>query len=179
MLKFYRITSVDDALFNEFYELYSTAFPASERRSWPGLDKELYAESKFFANALLKNDEFVGFFNYWIFDRFCFVEHFALKQNFRSQRIGSEAMEIFKSQHNLPVLLEVEMPNNSETVRRIRFYEEAGFKALSHYYAQPPYEGGGFLIPMIIMSTDVHFANTHFEMIREILYTEVYHFNSK
>ena len=90
--------------------------------------------------------------------------------------MGTKAMEIFKSQVSLPIILEVEMPNNPEAIRRIHFYEGLGFNVLSHYYAQPPYEGSGFLTPMLIMSSDLHFANKNFEEIREILYKEVYHF---
>ncbi len=177
-MNFYRILGVDDVHFNDFYNLYRTAFPASERRSWAGLDREFNTESKFYANALMQQDEFVGFFNYWIFEKFFYIEHFALISKFRGQRIGAKAMGIFQDQVSFPIILEVEMPNNSEATRRIRFYEDLGFKVLSHYYAQPPYEGGGFLLPMLIMSTDVHFANTHFEHIRETLYTEVYHFKN-
>lgn len=176
MLKFYPINNVDDKYFDEMYAVYSQAFPAAERRSWAGLDSQLNHETKFKANALVQDDEFVGFFNYWTFDRFLYIEHFALTARFRSQRIGSKAIQMFKEQTTLPIVLEVEMPTNSETIRRIRFYEDLGFRVLSHYYAQPPYEGGGFLMPMLMLSNDLHFANTHFEMIKDTLYRNVYHF---
>lgn len=177
MINFYRITSVDDPFFTDLYSLYTSSFPAPERRSWAGLDRELNLEKRFCAHALIQNDQFVGFFNYWTFDRFYYIEHFAITPAFRSQKIGTKAMEIFRSQVSLPIVIEVEMPTNSEAIHRIKFYEELGFKVLSHYYAQPPYEGGGFLMPMLIMSTDYHFANSHFELIRETLYKNVYHFN--
>jgi len=32
------------------------------------------------------------------------------------------------------------------------------------------------LMPMLIMSNDIHFANTHFEKIKDILYENVYHY---
>jgi ribosomal protein S18 acetylase RimI-like enzyme len=178
MLKFNPITHVDDKYFNEMYTVYSHAFPAAERRSWAGLDRQLNYEKRFMANALVLNEEFVGFFNYWTFDRFLYIEHFALTARFRSQRIGTRAIEMFKEHTSLPIVLEVEMPSNSETIRRIRFYEDLGFRVLSHYYAQPPYEGGGFLMPMLMLSNDLHFANTHFELIKDTLYKNVYHFTA-
>jgi ribosomal protein S18 acetylase RimI-like enzyme len=177
MINFYRINSIDDAFFSEFYELYANSFPSAQRRNWAGLDRELNNEKRFCAHALIQNDLFVGFFNYWTFERFFYIEHFALVPAFRSQKIGTRAMEIFKSQVTLPIVIEVEMPNDADAIRRIKFYEELGFKVLAHYYAQPPYEGGGFLMPMLMMSNDYHFANTHFELIRETLYNEVYHFD--
>jgi len=169
---------VDDPFFGEFYKLYSNSFPASERRSWGGLDLELKYEKRFCAHALIQNDQFVGLFNYWTFDRFFYVEHLDISPAFRNQKIGSNAMEIFKNQVSLPIVIEVEMPSNSEAINRIRFYEDLGFKVISHYYAQPPYEGTAFLLPMILMSSNYHFANTHFELIKNTLYNDVYHFES-
>ena len=68
------------------------------------------------------------------------------------------------------------MPNDINASQRILFYERLGFSIISHKYAQPPYEGTGFFIPELIMSNDLHFANTHFEKIKEILYNDVYHY---
>jgi len=178
MLNFYRINSVSDPLFEKLYNLYATAFSPSERRSWSALEHELSYEKRFHVHALLKNDHFVGFFNYWVFERFYYIEHFAVTSKLRDQQIGSEAMGIFKNQVKLPILFEVEMPNDPMAVRRIRFYERLGFSVLSHYYAQPPYDGNGFLLPELIMCNDVHFANTHFDLIKETLYDKVYHYKS-
>jgi ribosomal protein S18 acetylase RimI-like enzyme len=176
MLNFYRITDVSDPLYSRLYNLYSTAFPPAERRSWEGLEHEVIYEKHFYPNALLQNDEFVGIFNYWTFEKFCYLEHFAVNPNLRNQHIGSEAMKIFKEQTKLPIILEVEMPNNPLAGRRIKFYERLGFTVMSHDYAQPPYENGEFLLPVIIMCNNIHFANTHFEKIKETLYHQVYHY---
>jgi len=177
MLNFRRINNVSDPLFYRLYGLYVRAFPLAERRSWEGIEHELIYEKRFHPHVLLQDDAFVGFFNYWTFERFFYIEHFAIDPNFQNQRIGTEAMEIFMNQVKLPIMLEVEMPTNSLAGRRIRFYERLGFKVLSHNYVQPPYEGTGFLLPVLMMSNDVHFANTHYEMIKETLYKEVYHYD--
>ena len=176
MLNFYRINSVSDSLFDKLFNLYINAFPPSERRSWAGLEHEMLYEKRFHPHALLQNDEFVGFFNYWTFERFFYLEHFAIIPNLRNQHIGSEAMGIFMEQVNLPIVFEVETPNNPMATGRIHFYERLGFSVLSHDYAQPPYEGNGFLMPVLLMSNNVHFANTHYEMIKETLYQDVYHY---
>jgi ribosomal protein S18 acetylase RimI-like enzyme len=179
MLNFYRISCVNDPLFANFYNLYTLAFTPENRRSRDGLEYELTNEKCFCAHALVQNDKFVGFFNYWTFDRFYYIEHIAVVPSMRGKNIGTQAMEIFKSQTKLPVVLEVEMPTNTPTIRRIHFYEKLGFSVISHKYAQPPYERDGFLIPMELMSTDLHFANSHFELIKEILYKNVYHFETE
>ncbi|HET7732323.1 MAG TPA: GNAT family N-acetyltransferase [Paludibacter sp.] len=177
MLNFYRISSVSDPLFSKLYNLYVLAFPQDERRNWGGFEFELGYEKHFCAHALVQDDKFVGLFNYWTFDRFYYIEHVAVSSAMRGQNIGTQAMETFKQQTKLPIILEVEMPNSPTAIRRINFYEKLGFTVLnSHNYAQPPYEGDGFLIPMQLMSNDTHFADTHFELIKETLYDKVYHY---
>ncbi len=85
-------------------------------------------------------------------------------------------MGILLSKMKLPVVLEVEMPNNPTAIRRIHFYERLGFSVLSHKYAQPPYEGDSFLLPMQLMCNNLHFADSHFELIKENIFQEVYHY---
>ena len=179
MLNFHPITSVADPLFMNLFNLYVLAFPPTERKSWAGLEYELSYEKRFHVYAFMQNDKFVGFLNTWTFDRFYYIEHFAVSPNFRDQHIGSEALQMLMSQIKLPIVLEVEMPNSPAAIRRIQFYERLGFSVLSHKYAQPPYEDNGFLLPMQLMSNNLHFASTHFEFIKENLYTNVYHYETE
>jgi ribosomal protein S18 acetylase RimI-like enzyme len=176
MLNFHRINSVNNQFFSDLFTLYTLVFPPLERRTWAALEYELNFEKRFCVHALIQNGEFVGLFNYWTFDRFYYIEHMAISSKFRNQGIGTKAMTIFMEQTKLPIILEVEMPNNIIASRRILFYEKLGFSIVSHNYAQPPYEGSGFLMPELIMTNDIHFANTHFDKIKEVLYTNVYHF---
>jgi len=179
MLNFHRINSVTDSFYLNLYNLYSLAFPVEERCTWAGLEYMLTYERLFLSNVLVKDDKFAGLFNYWTFDRFYYIEHMAVAPIMRGEGIGTEAMEIFKSQTKLPIVFEVEMPTNPTAIRRINFYEKLGFTVLSHNYAQPPYEEDKFLVPMQLMSNDKHFAETHFELIKETLYRNVYHYQDE
>jgi ribosomal protein S18 acetylase RimI-like enzyme len=177
MLSFHKIHTVSDPFFRPLFNLYTQAFPQSECRTWAGIELELDTENRFNAHALLINNEFVGLLNYWIFDRFLYIEHFAISADLRGQHIGREAMNMLMEQTKLPIVFEVEMPVNPMAIRRIRFYERLKFSVLSHHYAQPPYDGEGFIMPMLIMSNNVHFANTHFELIKDTLFEEVYQYS--
>ena len=177
MLNFHHVTCVSCPHFSNLYNLYILAFPLNERRSWAGLEFELSYEKRFCAHALVQNDKFVGLFNYWTFDRFFYIEHIAISPSMRGKNIGTEAMQVFMSQTKLPIILEVEMPTNPTAIGRINFYEKLGFSVVAHKYAQPPYEEDGFLIPMQLMTNDVHFAETHFEKIKGTLYNMVYHYD--
>lgn len=176
MLSFHRINNVSDLLFSNLFNLYALAFPTAERRTWAGLEYELNYEKRFFAQAILRDEKFVGLLNYWTFDRFFYIEHFAVSPTMRDQHIGTEALKMFKEQTKLPVVFEVEMPVDTTAIRRIQFYERLGFSVISHNYAQPPYEGDDFLIPMQLMCNDKHFAETHIGLIKETLYDKVYHY---
>ena len=180
MLNFHRIKYVTCPFFPSLYNLYILTFPAAERRSWAGLEFELDYEKRFCAHALVQNDKFVGLFNYWTFERFYYIEHVAIVPAMRGQHIGTEAMKIFMSQTKLPIILEVELPNNPAAIRRIHFYEKLGFSLISHNYAQPPYdEEDEQLIPMQLMCNDSTFAETQFETIKDILYDKVYHYEEE
>lgn len=178
MLQLNRITNVSSALFSNVYTLYTHAFPENERRNWASLEYELNYEKRFFAHALVVDNTFVGLFNYWIFDKFWYIEHFAIIPSLRGKKIGTEVMTLFKSQTSLPIVFEIELPTDPTAIRRINFYEKLGFSIISHKYAQPPYENGNFMVPMQLMTNDTHFADTHIGLIKKTLYENVYHFET-
>jgi ribosomal protein S18 acetylase RimI-like enzyme len=132
MLTISEIRDVQTATFASLYDLYQSAFISIERRSYDGLMRELLEESQFHSLVFHKENEFVGFLNYWCFDQFWYIEHFAVEANLRNQQFGTEAMKLFLELTSLPVLFEVEMPENDFAKRRIRFYERLGFSVLSN-----------------------------------------------
>ena len=176
MLKFIKIHSVHDSNYEAVFNLYNSSFPPNERRSRESLEMVLNADSRFNVYALENEQGFVGFFNYWKFSRFYYIEHFAIHPQHRNHSYGSEVIRLFLSTVSLPVVLEVEMPKTITASRRIHFYERLGFYVMSNFYMQPPYDGESFLLPMLIMSNDYHFTNKHFHLIKEVLYKEVYNF---
>ena len=174
MIEFKKIEGSSDPLFARLYDLYREAFPPSERRTLDELKRILDTEPRFTASALMREGQFTGFFTYWTFDRFVYGEHFAVDPTLRGQNLGTETIRSFLALHTLPVVLEVEMPDEPDAIRRIHFYERNGFKVVQHPYAQPYYDGSGRMLPMLIMTNDTHFANKHFPLIKKTLYEEVY-----
>lgn len=178
MIDFKRIQFSSDAFFQNFYQLYSTAFPENERRSLQNLENELFNPA-YHAFVLMDRNKFVGIFNYWNFEKFIYIEHFAIEEKLRSQHLGSEVLKSFLEKVNLPVVLEVELPNTEAAKRRIEFYHRLGFIELQNYYVQPPYESGEFPIPMQLMTNDYEFVKNNFETVKQTIYLEVYHFNQQ
>jgi ribosomal protein S18 acetylase RimI-like enzyme len=174
MIVFRKVENSHDPLFSKMYELYVNAFPAVERRTLSGLEGVLNHDKRFAITVLLNNSGFVGFLNYWLFEGFVFAEHFAVSPNLRGGNIGSEVMKTFFTNVNLPVVFEVEIPENELAIRRIAFYERLGCKLLSQKYAQPHYDGSGKLLPMLLMTNNYGYVDKHFNQIKTNIYTEVY-----
>lgn len=174
MIEFEKIKGSSDPLFTKMFELYRSAFPPSERRELGVLGHILDTEKRFVADALMKAGNFVGFFTYWTFGRFVYAEHFAVDPTLRGQNLGSETIQAFLRANELPVVLEVEMPDEPDAIRRIHFYERNGLKVVQQPYAQPYYDGSGRMLPMLLMTNDLHFVNTHFRLVKQTLYQEVY-----
>ena len=72
-------------------------------------------------------DRYVGFITGWLFDGYTYVEHFAIDPAASNGGIGAEAMKQFLVFCGTPVVLEVEMPTDEMSKRRIGFYERLGF----------------------------------------------------
>jgi hypothetical protein len=176
MIEFRKVESSADPLFGTMYELYQSAFPAVERRTLGDLEGVLNSDKRFVMAVLLKDNEFVGFFNYWLFEGFIYAEHFALNPKLRGQNMGSEVMKTFFLNINLPVVFEVEMPENETAIRRIAFYERLECKLLPHKYAQPHYDGSGKLLPMLLMTNNYDYVDKHFSRIKNMVYKEVYNY---
>ena len=87
MIEFRKIENSFDPLFPTIYKLYKSAFPAIERRNLGALEAILNYEKRFEMDVLIKGEKSVGFFAYWTFERFVYVEHFAIDPNMRGHNI--------------------------------------------------------------------------------------------
>jgi ribosomal protein S18 acetylase RimI-like enzyme len=174
MLKLKSIQEINDPDFDAIYKLYDSAFPPNERRTRTELELIFKATDNFFINSIHFNAEFAGLLNFWQFDDFIYVEHFAIIEKFRSQKMGSTLLENFIENTNVSIIIEVEQATNALAARRISFYEKLGFYLIHLPYAQPPYDGISEFTPMHIMCNNASFAITHFEQIKNKIYENVY-----
>lgn len=115
-----------------FLKLYNDSFPDNERRIYE--DEEHLANfikmkgGKFHAFAAKDGDLFLAFLSYWTFLGYTYVEHFAVQPEHRGKRIGALMLNHLFKEVSKDVLIEVEHPETDEAKRRIKFYEQNGFK---------------------------------------------------
>ena len=68
-----------------------------------------------------------GFLAVWEFESFIYIEHFAVDPALRNSGTGSAMLQELVKQYQKPICLEVELPEDELTRRRIGFYERNGF----------------------------------------------------
>lgn len=124
--------------------LYLASFPECERRPWAKIrDAAPHSYPALWGIYLTETSaaEFVGLITLWRFERFTYVEHFAVMERLRGRGIGSEVIKQIAAEG--PVVLEVEPATVSKQAsRRIAFYERAALSVISRTYRQPPYAPG-------------------------------------
>lgn len=153
---------------------YTESFPEEERRAFPLL-LDLLADSPYFRLYLLTvKGQYVGFITVWQFERFTYVEHFAIDPVARSGGIGAAAMRQQLEQVQQPVVLEVEPPEDDLTRRRVGFYERLGFVLDEHPYQQPPYREGDPWLDLRLMYFGIMDFAPLYEEVREQIYKQVY-----
>lgn len=158
-------------------EVFETSFPIDERPVFEALSER--NNEMFHPNVVYINEYPVGIFNYWILDKYTYVEHFATAYSCRNNGYGHLIMKYFlENRASKCVVLEVEKPLDETARRRIRFYKRLGFAENSQNYLQPSYHIGGNSLPMTIMSTSV-LSSDEFEKVKKLLYKHVYNIGCK
>lgn len=156
--------------FENFWQLYSSAFPPDERRLLEH-QKKIFNNPGYYAEAIYSQNEWAGFITWWDLDSFTYIEHFAIDPQFRNMGLGRSFLKSFIEKHNT-IVLEVEYPGDNLSKRRIKFYEQLGFKLLDNDYLQPPYDKTRQAVPLKIMI--LPYGSIDFETIRNNLYKRVY-----
>ncbi|WP_102406919.1 GNAT family N-acetyltransferase [Parabacteroides bouchesdurhonensis] len=163
-----------DSVLNQVEKTYNDSFPESERRAFILVRELIKNNPAFKVYAVFRNDVYVGFITAWSFADFMYIEHFAIDESARNGGIGAKVLSQFLNGCQLPVVLEVELPVEEMSKRRIGFYERLGFTLDNHVYFQPPYRSGEPSIEMRLMSYgNINLTNS-FEAVRNNIHKYVY-----
>lgn len=175
-----QIKQITEQHISQAVSLYTEAFPKIERRpvvQWLHLWQ---IQKHFEIIEISSGDLFAGFISYWGFKDFIYIEHFATAKSLRGNGIGGMAIDAFKQTcQGKPVILEVEMPTDDISKRRIAFYGKHGFTLSANPYIQPAYRANDAPIELRIMSTDPIFTARNFNTITGTIHQHVYGVNTK
>lgn len=151
-LQFIPFHSLQDAGWNEAWTLYEASFPENERWKADAYARALADDPLFTADAIHVGGQFAGLIFHWDIGSFCYIEHLAIDPSLRNQKIGSRVVEAM-IRRKKRLLLEIEMPEDELTRRRMNFYMRMGLQANPRYdYIHPSYHAPFENYPLLLMS---------------------------
>ena len=139
--------------FKEIYKIMEYSFPHDEIRSFKGQEK-LLEHQNYSILVLRENDEILGFVAVWDFEKFVFLEHFAVTEKHRNKGIGNKILSELGQFANKKIILEVEHPSDDISIRRIDFYKRNDYILFDFNYIMPAYDENHKDVPLCIMSND-------------------------
>ncbi|MDE5977374.1 MAG: GNAT family N-acetyltransferase [Turicibacter sp.] len=150
------------------------SFPVDEFRSYEK-QKELLQRQDYQLKVFEQEGQVVGFCAYYIFDEFIYIEHLACKEWARGLGIGTKLVqEVLDGAGELTVILEVEVPMDEVTKRRVHFYERLGFVLNTYPHYQPPLNETTGIVELKIMSSFKGLKEEEQKQFRRILNQKVY-----
>lgn len=154
-------------------DLYEKSFPIEERRDF-SLVLDIFKTDLLNLNIIYDDQTKVGILNIWDFNDFLYIEHLAVSEQYRNRKIASKVLEQLNTQNKL-IVLEVELPRDELSKRRIDFYQRNAYSIQPFTYFQPPYRKGEERIKMHIMAnTQKPINKTKYEEIITIIEKKVY-----
>lgn len=161
--------------FDQVFALMEECFPSDEYRFYDE-QKDLLKNDCYQIYGWMNGDDIQAFIALWQFDKFAFIEHFAVNPIYRNNGLGSKMLNQIVEMVKKPVCLEVELPDTSLAKRRIGFYQRNDFFLNEYPYIQPPMSEGKKPIPLLIMTTQQKLNKEEFEEVKKILHTKVYRY---
>ena len=158
--------------FSLVYKRLIDAFPYEERRDEAD-EQKCFLKSQFNFCEITDDGESVGLIVFWVFESFLFIEHIAINKEIRSKGYGSKTIDLIKSKYNLPIILEAESPETEIQKKRIKFYENLGFKLNSYDYTQPSYHNAESVSLLVLSFPEILNENEFcefFKTTRNVVY---------
>jgi len=170
------IDKLNNSEFEKVYNIMEESFPLEEYRTKENQKKLLENEDYNIAVYRNENNKIIGFIAYYDFKRYIHIDHFAVAKNERGKGIGRKFFKEFKKYIDKKITLEVELPKDNTSRRRIIFYKTMGLKLYNYKYFQPPMRNGFGKTPLMIMSDIDGFTLEKFQIVKRQIYTHVYNF---
>lgn len=174
MIELRKVTTSDKTFYDYGENLLVAAFPVEEYRDLE-MQRHFTDNKTGFSNCIVfADDEPAGLLTVWDLGRFVYIEHLAVDPRKRNSGLGKAVFEELGKTTAKPIVLEVELPNDEMSRRRIGFYKRLGFELWEKEYRQPPYRANDGFLPMSLMVRGELSHESDFEEIKKIIHNEVY-----
>lgn len=162
-----RLTGKTHKMYEKSMELYYASFPFHEQREEASQIKIL-ADGEYHFSLVYDENVFVGLILYWETERFIYVEHFCILPEMRNKNYGKRTLECL-GEWGKTVILEIDPPVDTISVRRKGFYERSGFVENPYPHVHPPYHKGTAGHELVIMSFPDRITQREYDGFRQYL----------
>lgn len=161
--------------YDKFFSLLENDFCLDERKTKAN-ELKAFDDSNFSPNFIFDGETLVGYVCFWEFEKFLFIEHFAILQEMRGTGCGSKFLKEFSESSTKPIILEVELPETEVAEKRIKFYERLGYVVNKFPYTQPAYQPESNPVEMYVMSYGSALSKQNFnnftKQIKSVVYNQ-------
>lgn len=168
MITLKRIYLSDEKLYAWANKLLAVSFPATERRSGE-FQRKVMLHPDYRLSAIMDGDKPVGVAGYFDAPDFVYFENFCIDPDKRNGGYGSQTLKLLTENIVKPFILEVELPTDDLTRRRIAFYKRNGMVQNTYYHVQPHYRKTDADLPLAVMSYGKILTSKQYEDFRNYL----------
>ncbi len=165
--------------FDAVFPLLEASFPVTELRIKEDQRRLLEEERYRLYGVPMEDGSFGAVFAVWEIDDFLYIEHFAVKADCRNSGFGGNLLEKLLEWKDRPTVLEVEVPEDEMTCRRIHFYERHGLFYNEYPYLQPPMRKGQGMLPLRLMTRPSAIDEETYRQYRKRIYSIVYKYEGE
>lgn len=155
--------------------IYEEAFPPQEKRPWELHERLVATHSAYSFQVALAAGEIIGIVVAWQLADHLYLDYLATNTASRNKGYGRTIMTaLLETCKDMPVVLEVEIPDNELAVRRVGFYERLGFHLIDFPYFMPDFTNPEACFPMRLMTYPEPLSQSEAPALMEEIHREVY-----
>lgn len=149
-MEYLQVDPTDSIRWNSVWKLYEESFPIAEQRK---IDDHLRAceDKRFFPISVWEGNECIGLMFFWEWDSYRYLEHLAVNKELRGQGYGSRMLNHLRDSFHT-IILEIDPLINELSVRRLQFYERAGYTLTPYRFVHLPYRRDAKAQELLILS---------------------------
>lgn len=149
-MEFLRIDPNDTERWNKVWELYESSFPTAEKRREEDHIRA-FSNPLFFPMSAWEGNELIGIIFYWEWDNYRYLEYLAVNTELRGKSFGSQLLRHLSDKGHT-IILEIDPLIDEISVRRLQFYERAGYTLTPYRYMHLPYRTETEIQELLILS---------------------------
>jgi len=171
---YFKEAKTDSKEYKYNIDILTKSFPNDEYRDLKELEYYNNKKDNFTCNIIIIDKNPIGIIHYWNFEDFIYIEHFAIEIKYRNKKMGTKVLQKFIQEVKKDIVLEVELPKDKISQKRIEFYNRLGFNFHYNKYIQPSYKSDSQSLEMKLMTYGNINMPKKFSKIVKTLYKEVY-----